>query len=155
MRSRHKFEFATLLTVLFFSAGLAFGQSTNAGWTTLGSMPAPTWDGKTLRSLNVRGAWLHVSYTDVQPICVMPRMRNPISIMYEITSCDFFLNTLGILPSPVGRLRRERIERYEHLHGGRSDSHAVAVGKDAAIGQSHDIRNQFDLVPRNEQPTTI
>src|SRR5438046_1699561 len=48
MHSRHKFEFATLLTVLFFSAGLAFGQGTNAGWTTLGSMPAPTWDGKTL-----------------------------------------------------------------------------------------------------------
>jgi alpha-glucosidase len=48
MRSWHKLEFSVLLTTFLLSAGLVVGQNTDAGWTTLGSMPAPTWDGKTL-----------------------------------------------------------------------------------------------------------
>jgi alpha-glucosidase len=48
MRSWHKLEFSVRLTTFLLSAGLVVGQNTDAGWTTLGSMPAPTWDGKTL-----------------------------------------------------------------------------------------------------------
>jgi len=37
-----------LCALVSFRAGIAFGENTNAGWTTLGAMSAPTWDGKTL-----------------------------------------------------------------------------------------------------------
>jgi alpha-glucosidase len=45
--SRDKFQFLLILCALV-SLNIAFGENTNAGWTTLGAMPAPTWDGKVL-----------------------------------------------------------------------------------------------------------
>src|SRR5258708_3408197 len=37
-----------LLAVLLLHAGAALGDNTNSGWTTLGAMPAPAWDGRML-----------------------------------------------------------------------------------------------------------
>jgi len=45
--SRNKFQFVLTFCALV-SLNIAFGENTNAGWTTLGAMPAPTWDGKVL-----------------------------------------------------------------------------------------------------------
>src|SRR3569833_3122242 len=47
VHSRNKLQVLLAFCALI-SLSVAFGENTNAGWTTLGAMPAPAWDGKAL-----------------------------------------------------------------------------------------------------------